>query len=95
MARSGLCLLVLLVALAVYQLAAGEYYEYSDGGSGSGNLTNFSSNATNISGSLVPEGAVSTLFCNCAFFSPSLSVYMSQTLKSILQIVSRSQILAA
>ena len=77
MARSGLCLLVLLVALAVYQLAAGEYYEYSDGGSGSGNLTNFSSNATNISGSLVPEGAVSTLFCTVHFLALPLSLYVT------------------
>ena len=64
MARSGLCLLVPIVALALYQLTAGEYL-----GDGSGmDVTNLS-NATididnvsnsNISGSLVPEGAVST-----------------------------------
>ena len=58
MARSGLCLLVPIVALAVYQLAAGEYL-----GDGSGmDVTLNLSNATfgNISGSFVPEGAVST-----------------------------------
>ena len=62
MARSGLCLLVPIVALAVCQLAAGEYL-----GDGSGmDVTNLSNatidinNSTNINGSFVPEGAVST-----------------------------------
>ena len=57
MTRSGLCLLVPIVALAVYQLAAGEYL-----GDGSGMDVTNSSNVTNFTniGSFVPEGAVST-----------------------------------
>ena len=55
MARSGLCLLVPIVALALYQLAAGEYL-----GDGSGMDIGNVSNSSNINGSLVPEGAVST-----------------------------------
>ena len=70
MARSGLYLLVPLVALAVYQLAAGER-----SGDGSGmDIYNFS-NSSNISGSLVPEGAVSTTCCKlCIILAPPLGL---------------------
>ena len=51
MTRSGLCLLVPIVALAVYQLAAGEYL---GDGSGMYNVSN------SFNGTLLPEGAVST-----------------------------------
>ena len=62
MARSGLCLLVLLVALTAYQLAAGEYNDHSGEGSGM-NVTNLS----NLSDFLVPEVAVSKLCIVLAF----------------------------
>ena len=65
MARSGLCLLVLLVALTAYQLAAGEYYEHSGDGSGM-NVSNLS-NLSNSSDFLVPEFAVSKLCIVLAF----------------------------